>query len=95
VVPGADRGNREDRTRSGQAAVEKRCGTGALDALTLRALKKKGFSDRRLAKLLKTTEKAVREQRRALGVRPVYKRVDTCAAEFATNTAYHVFDLRG
>lgn len=60
----------------------------ALDAGTLRALKKKGFSDRRLAKLLKTTEKAVRDQRRALNVRPVYKRVDTCAAEFATNTAY-------
>jgi len=60
----------------------------ALDAGTLRALKKKGFSDRRLAKLLKTTEEAVRDQRRALNVRPVYKRVDTCAAEFATNTAY-------
>jgi carbamoyl-phosphate synthase large subunit len=60
----------------------------ALDATTLRALKKKGFSDRRLAKLLKTTEKAVRDARRALGVRPVYKRVDTCAAEFATDTAY-------
>ena len=60
----------------------------ALDAGTLRTLKQKGFSDRRLAKLLKTTEKAVRDQRRALNVRPVYKRVDTCAAEFATNTAY-------
>jgi carbamoyl-phosphate synthase large subunit len=60
----------------------------ALDAATLRTLKKKGFSDRRLAKLLKTSEKAVRDQRRAFNVRPVYKRVDTCAAEFATNTAY-------
>jgi carbamoyl-phosphate synthase large subunit len=60
----------------------------ALDAATLRALKKKGFSDRRLAKLLKTSEKAVRDTRRKLNVRPVYKRVDTCAAEFATNTAY-------
>ena len=59
-----------------------------LDAATLRALKQKGFSDRRLAKLLKTTEKAVREARRAQNVRPVYKRVDTCAAEFPTNTAY-------
>ncbi|WP_296872106.1 carbamoyl-phosphate synthase large subunit [Tibeticola sp.] len=59
-----------------------------LDAATLRVLKRKGFSDRRLAKLLKTSEKAVREARRALGVRPVYKRVDTCAAEFATHTAY-------
>ncbi|WP_312302000.1 carbamoyl-phosphate synthase large subunit [Diaphorobacter nitroreducens] len=72
-----------------QLTAEK--GEGALaslDADTLRALKKKGFSDRRLAKLLKTNEKAVREARHALNVRPVYKRVDTCAAEFATNTAY-------
>ncbi|QBK05150.1 carbamoyl-phosphate synthase large subunit [Hylemonella gracilis] len=60
----------------------------ALDAATLRELKKKGFSDRRLAKLLKTNEQAVREARRALNVRPVYKRVDTCAAEFASKTAY-------
>ena len=60
----------------------------SLDAATLRALKQKGFSDRRLAKLLHTTEKAVRQARHALNVRPVYKRVDTCAAEFATNTAY-------
>ena len=60
----------------------------SLDAETLRGLKKKGFSDRRLAKLLKTNDKAVRERRHALGVRPVYKRVDTCAAEFATDTAY-------
>jgi carbamoyl-phosphate synthase large subunit len=60
----------------------------SIDATTLRMLKRKGFSDRRLAKLLKTTDKAVREQRKKLGVRPVYKRVDTCAAEFATNTAY-------
>lgn len=60
----------------------------AIDAGTLRALKRKGFSDRRLAKLLKTTDKAVRDLRRELNVRPVYKRVDTCAAEFATNTAY-------
>ncbi len=60
----------------------------AIDAPTLRALKQKGFSDRRLAKQLKTTDTAIREKRRALGVRPVYKRVDTCAAEFASNTAY-------
>ncbi len=66
-------------------------GAGALASLgadELRAMKKKGFSDRRLAKLLGTTDTAVREARRALNVRPVYKRVDTCAAEFATNTAY-------
>ncbi|MCZ2103642.1 MAG: carbamoyl-phosphate synthase large subunit, partial [Burkholderiales bacterium] len=54
----------------------------------LLALKSKGFSDRRLAKLLKTDEKAVREARHAAGVRPVYKRVDTCAGEFPTSTAY-------
>jgi len=60
----------------------------ALDATTLRTLKQKGFSDRRLAKLLHSNEKAVREARKTLGVRPVFKRVDTCAAEFATDTAY-------
>ncbi|MDE2081019.1 MAG: carbamoyl-phosphate synthase large subunit [Burkholderiales bacterium] len=53
-----------------------------------RFLKKKGFSDKRLAKLLATHQHAVRARRHALGVRPVYKRVDTCAAEFATQTAY-------
>ncbi|WP_194714011.1 carbamoyl-phosphate synthase large subunit [Noviherbaspirillum soli] len=51
-------------------------------------LKRKGFADRRLAKLLKTTDKAVRDKRRALNIRPVYKRVDTCAGEFDTDTAY-------
>ena len=72
-----------------QLAVDKGdAALASLNADTVRALKKKGFSDRRLAKLLKTTEKAVREARRAMNVRPVYKRVDTCAAEFATNTAY-------
>ncbi|MFZ9286170.1 MAG: carbamoyl-phosphate synthase large subunit, partial [Burkholderiaceae bacterium] len=60
----------------------------ALSADELRQLKQKGFSDRRLAKLLKSTEAEVRARRHALGIRPVYKRVDTCAAEFATNTAY-------
>ena len=59
-----------------------------LSADELRFLKRKGFSDRRLAKLLGTHQHAVRERRHALGVRPVYKRVDTCAAEFATHTAY-------
>ncbi|MGH6627583.1 MAG: carbamoyl-phosphate synthase large subunit, partial [Burkholderiaceae bacterium] len=59
-----------------------------IDAATLRTLKKKGFSDRRLARQLGTTDTAIREKRRALSIRPVYKRVDTCAAEFATNTAY-------
>ncbi|MFX4377479.1 hypothetical protein ABTA44_20725, partial [Acinetobacter baumannii] len=60
----------------------------SLDKATLFQLKQKGFSDRRLAKLLKTTDTAVREQRKKLGVRPVFKRVDTCAGEFSTDTAY-------
>jgi len=60
----------------------------AIRAENLRELKRKGFSDRRLAYLLKTSEKAVRVRRHELGIRPVYKRVDTCAAEFATRTAY-------
>jgi carbamoyl-phosphate synthase large subunit len=59
-----------------------------LNDKTLLGLKKKGFSDRRLAKLLKSTEGNVRTRRHASGIRPVYKRVDTCAAEFATDTAY-------
>ncbi|MFQ6333595.1 carbamoyl-phosphate synthase large subunit [Methylophilus sp. 3sh_L] len=61
---------------------------GDLTKETLFRLKRKGFSDRRLAKLLSTDQHAVRAFRQALNVRPVYKRVDTCAAEFATNTAY-------
>jgi len=59
-----------------------------LDKAALLQLKRRGFSDRRLAKLLNTDQHAVRAYRQALNVRPVYKRVDTCAAEFATNTAY-------
>ncbi|MCL4104355.1 UNVERIFIED_CONTAM: hypothetical protein GTU68_047317 [Idotea baltica] len=51
-------------------------------------LKRKGFSDARLSVLLGRSERAVREHRRDLGIRPVYKRVDTCAAEFASATAY-------
>ena len=51
-------------------------------------LKRKGFSDRRLAYLFNTREEEVRKKRHALGIRPVFKRVDTCAAEFATRTAY-------
>jgi len=63
----------------------------ALESLSfaeLRALKRIGFADRRLAKLLGCDASAVRARRHQLGVRPVFKRVDTCAAEFATNTAY-------
>lgn len=51
-------------------------------------LKKKGFSDRRLSNLLKVKEDQVRARRHELGIRPVYKRVDTCAGEFPTDTAY-------
>ena len=68
--------------------LEKEASLESLDKATLFQLKQKGFSDRRLAKLLKTTDTAVREQRKKLGVRPVFKRVDTCAGEFATDTAY-------
>ncbi|MCE5233379.1 MAG: carbamoyl-phosphate synthase large subunit [Xanthomonadaceae bacterium] len=63
-------------------------GLSAIDAPRLRALKRMGFADARLAELLGTDEGAVRHLRRTLGVRPVYKRVDSCAAEFATSTAY-------
>ncbi|MEY3201384.1 MAG: carbamoyl-phosphate synthase, large subunit, partial [Pseudomonadota bacterium] len=60
----------------------------SFDKAELLRLKQKGFADRRLAKLLGVTETAVREYRRSHNVRPVFKRVDTCAAEFATSTAY-------
>jgi carbamoyl-phosphate synthase large subunit len=59
-----------------------------ISADDMRALKRKGFADRRLAYLLKSTEAEVRARRHAMGVRPVFKRVDTCAAEFSTRTAY-------
>jgi carbamoyl-phosphate synthase large subunit len=59
-----------------------------LDKDRLFRLKRKGFSDSRLAELLGVSESRVREYRHGLGIRPVYKRVDTCAAEFATSTAY-------
>jgi carbamoyl-phosphate synthase large subunit len=76
----------EDLVRTEQSLVGR--SLEAIDAAQMRALKRKGFSDRRLAKLLQRDETAVRLHRHALGVRPVYKRVDTCAAEFATQTAY-------
>ena len=59
-----------------------------LDEKSLYRLKRKGFSDRRLGDVLGCGETAVRELRYELGLHPVYKRVDTCAAEFATDTAY-------
>jgi carbamoyl-phosphate synthase large subunit len=60
----------------------------ALKVDTMRGLKRKGFSDARIAELLRVDENAVRRRRLELGVRPVFKRVDTCAAEFSTTTAY-------
>ena len=60
----------------------------SLDLTELRGLKRCGFSDARIARLCGTDEHAVRQRRRNLGLRPVYKRVDSCAAEFATATAY-------
>ena len=59
-----------------------------LDSARLRQLKRDGFSDKRLASVLAVSEQAVRDHRHAQGVRPVFKRVDSCAAEFASNTAY-------
>jgi len=63
-------------------------GMPAIDAVRLRELKRKGFSDLRLASLLQTGEAEIRRRRHELGIRPVYKRVDSCAAEFASSTAY-------
>ncbi len=71
-----------------QEQVLKGIDLSRLDRQALRELKRSGFSDRRLAKLLNTQQKVIRERRHSFGLRPVYKRVDTCAAEFATNTAY-------
>jgi carbamoyl-phosphate synthase large subunit len=71
--------------------IERDLAARTLDSLSadeLRYVKRKGFSDKRIAALVKSNQHAVRERRHALAVRPVYKRVDTCAAEFATQTAY-------
>ena len=61
---------------------------GDLDEKSLYRLKRKGFSDRRIGDVLGCSETAVREMRYGFGLHPVYKRVDTCAAEFSTDTAY-------
>jgi carbamoyl-phosphate synthase large subunit len=63
-------------------------GMAALDAGRMYQLKRKGFSDKRLSLLLGCSEAEVRQRRWELGIHPVFKRVDTCAAEFATSTAY-------
>jgi carbamoyl-phosphate synthase large subunit len=76
----------EDLVRSEEAI--RGCGLESLQKQQLFQLKRKGFSDARLAQLLDEEEDRVRDYRHQLGIRPVYKRVDTCAAEFATSTAY-------
>ncbi len=76
----------EDLVREEQAVAAD--GPKALDAGRLRRLKRKGFSDARLARLAGCKEAQIRKLRHDLGLRPVFKRVDTCAAEFATTTAY-------
>jgi carbamoyl-phosphate synthase large subunit len=60
----------------------------SLSAAELRFVKQKGFSDKRLGLLMGSNQHELRKARHALGVRPVFKRVDTCAAEFSTQTAY-------
>ena len=76
----------EDLIKDEQALAQQ--GLADLDAGKLRGLKRKGFSDVRLAELFGTVEKEIRSRRHQFNVRPVYKRVDTCAAEFHTATAY-------
>ena len=68
--------------------IIRQAGLTGLDADLMRAMKRKGFSDARMADILQIEESAVRKRRLELDIRPVYKRVDTCAAEFSTSTAY-------
>ena len=76
----------EDLLREEQAV--RTGGVDSLDAARLRQLKRKGFADARLARLCQVDEATLRARRHAAGVRPVFKRVDSCAAEFAATTAY-------
>ncbi len=76
----------EDLVKS-EAALKRRR-LSDVGAVEMRTLKRKGFADSRLATLLRATEEQVRKARWAMDIRPVFKRVDTCAAEFATTTAY-------
>jgi len=76
----------QDLVREEQAVQTQ--GLAGFERDRVRVLKRKGFSDRRLAALLGIDEASVRRRRTTMGIRPVYKRVDTCAAEFATSTAY-------
>jgi carbamoyl-phosphate synthase large subunit len=76
----------EDIVKSENAL--KKVALSDIDEALMRRLKRKGFSDQRLSVLLAVSERQLRARRHALGILPVYKRVDTCAAEFATSTAY-------
>lgn len=76
----------EDLIKAEQALAD--MPLSGIDEKIMRLLKRKGFSDKRLATLLSVSEKSLRDRRHKLGVYPVYKRVDTCAAEFSTSTAY-------
>jgi carbamoyl-phosphate synthase large subunit len=76
----------EDLVR--EEGVLRAAGFESLDYARLRTLKRKGFSDARIARLVSRDDATIRSRRRKLGLHPVYKRVDTCAAEFATSTAY-------
>ena len=76
----------EDLVRAEEGV--QRLGFGGLDRGALRELKRKGFADSRIATLIGVSEKEVRRRRTDLSIHPVYKRVDTCAAEFASSTAY-------
>ena len=78
----------EDLVATETQVAKKAKGKSKPAGALLREWKRKGFSDRRLAQLLGSTEDKVRALRHAAGVRPVYKRVDSCAAEFASSTAY-------
>ena len=80
LVQIADLVNAEGRIRE--------AGLSGLDESMMRAMKRKGFSDARMATILRVSEMVVRNRRLELNIRPVYKRVDTCAAEFSTTTAY-------
>src|ERR1019366_2412430 len=71
-----------------EEAQLKEQGFESLDHARLRSLKRKGFSDARMATWVARNEPTIRSRRRKLGLHPVYKRVDTCAAEFSTSTAY-------
>ena len=72
---------KEEQKLEGQSLAD-------LDADRLFRLKRKGFSDARMAEIMSIKEKELRDHRRGLGIKPVFKRVDTCAAEFSSDTAY-------